>query len=82
MPAIIDPSPYYTSLGRGNETEYIHTTPDGVLDKFPLFYDNYFVPRGYAVILADAIGTGFSTRLPAARRPGRRRRASRPSSTG
>jgi X-Pro dipeptidyl-peptidase len=61
VPAIIDPSPYYTSLGRGNETEYIHTTADGVLDKFPLFYDNYFVPRGYAFIAADALGTGFST---------------------
>src|ERR1700753_3735142 len=43
VPAIIDPSPYYTSLGRGNETQYIHTTPSGNLDKFPLFYDNFFV---------------------------------------
>jgi X-Pro dipeptidyl-peptidase len=70
VPAIIDPSPYYTSLGRGNETEYIHTTPDGVLDKFPLFYDNYFVPRGYAFIAADAIGTGFSTGCPLHGGPG------------
>src|SRR6187455_1336923 len=38
VPAIIDPSPDYTSVGRGNEGEFIHTTPDGVLDKFPLFY--------------------------------------------
>src|SRR5690242_5350277 len=64
VPAIIDDSPYYTSLGRGNETQYIHTTAAGVLDKFPLFYDNFFVPRGYAVILADALGTGFSTGCP------------------
>ena len=77
VPAIIDPSPYYTSLGRGNETQYIHTTPAGNLDQFPLFYDNFFVPRGYAVILADAVGTAFSTGLPAARRAGRPRRASR-----
>ena len=26
VPAIVDPSPYFTSLGRGNETQYIHTT--------------------------------------------------------
>src|SRR4051812_6296588 len=38
VPAIIDPSPYYTSIGRGNEGEFIHTTPDGTLDKFPLYY--------------------------------------------
>ena len=64
VPAIIDDCPYYTSVGRGNETQYIHTTADGVLDKFPLFYDNYFVPRGYAVILAHANGTAFSTGCP------------------
>src|SRR5689334_2427332 len=61
VPAIIDDSPYYTSVGRGNETQFIHTTADGTLDKFPLFLDNYFVPRGYAVILAHAVGTAFST---------------------
>jgi X-Pro dipeptidyl-peptidase len=64
VPAIIDDSPYYTSLGRGNETQYIHTTANGNLDFYPLFYDNYFVPRGYAVILADALGTAFSTGCP------------------
>lgn len=70
VPAIIDPSPYYTSLGRGNESQFIHTTADGTLDLFPLFYDNYFVPRGYAVILADAIGTAFSTGCPLHGGPG------------
>jgi len=70
VPAIIDPSPYYTSLGRGNESEFIHTTPDGVLDKFPLYYDNFFVPRGYAFIAADAIGTAFSTGCPLHGGPG------------
>src|ERR1700755_180441 len=64
VPAIIDDSPYYTSVGRGNETQFIHTTAAGVLDKFPLFYDNYFVPRGYAYIAAQAIGTAFSTGCP------------------
>jgi X-Pro dipeptidyl-peptidase len=64
VPAIIDDSPYYTSVGRGNETQYIHTTAAGVLDKFPLFVDNFFVPRGYAYIAAQAIGTAFSTGCP------------------
>jgi X-Pro dipeptidyl-peptidase len=70
VPAIIDDSPYYTSVGRGNETQFIHTTAAGVLDKFPLFYDNYFVPRGYAVILAEADGTAFSTGCPLHGGPG------------
>ena len=52
-PAIIDPSPYYTTLCRGNEGECIADVDgDGLNDRWPLFYDNYFVPRGYAVILA------------------------------
>ena len=70
MPAVIDPSPYYTSLGRGNESQRIHTTAAGVLDQFPLYYDNYFVPRGYAFIAADAVGTAFSTGCPLHGGPG------------
>jgi len=70
VPAIIDPSPYYTSLGRGNESEFIHTTPGGYLDRFPLFYDNFFVPRGYAFIAAQAVGTAFSTGCPLHGGPG------------
>ncbi len=34
---------------------------DGVNDRWPLFYDNYFVPRGYAYILAQMNGTGYTT---------------------
>jgi X-Pro dipeptidyl-peptidase len=70
VPAIIDPSPYYTSLGRGNESQFIHTTAAGVLDLFPLYYDNFFVPRGYAYIAADAVGTAFSTGCPLHGGPG------------
>jgi X-Pro dipeptidyl-peptidase len=33
---------------------------DGI-DFFPLYYDNYFVPRGYAVALLDVAGTRGST---------------------
>jgi X-Pro dipeptidyl-peptidase len=65
VPAIIDASPYYTTLGRGNESEEKEdTNGDGVLDRWPLFYDNYFVPRGYAVILLDMVGTASSTGCP------------------
>lgn len=65
VPAIIDPSPYYTTLGRGNEGERIADLDgDGINDVWPTFYDNYFVPRGYAVILAHMNGTGLSTGCP------------------
>jgi X-Pro dipeptidyl-peptidase len=70
VPAIIDTSPYYTSLGRGNESEFLHSTAAGYADKFPLFYDNYFVPRGYAFIAAQAVGTAWSTGCPLHGGPG------------
>src|ERR1044071_9701959 len=61
MPAIIDPSPYYTSLCRGNETQCMADWDnDGVNDRWPLFYDNYFLPRGYAYILAQMNGTAYT----------------------
>src|SRR3954451_15645828 len=62
MPAIIDPSPYYTTVCRGNETQCMADWDgDGVNDRWPLFYDNYFVPRGYAYILGQMNGTGYTT---------------------
>jgi X-Pro dipeptidyl-peptidase len=62
VPVIIDASPYYTTVGRGNEAELIADLDgDGINDKWPLFYDNYFVPRGYAMVLLDVDGTGNST---------------------
>ncbi|PZF86229.1 Xaa-Pro dipeptidyl-peptidase [Jiangella anatolica] len=65
VPVIMDPSPYYSTLGRGNESELkVDVDGDGLLDRWPLFYDNYFVPRGYAVILMDMIGTNNSTGCP------------------
>ena len=33
---------------------------DSVNDRWPLFYDNYFVPRGYAYVLAQMNGTGYT----------------------
>jgi len=71
VPAIIDTSPYYTTLGRGNESQLIGDVDgDGLNDKWPLFYDNYFVPRGYAMILAQMDGTGNSTGCPMHGGPG------------
>ena len=58
VPAIYEQSPYYQLLGRGNESEIKHEEDgDYVPEFFPLFYDNYFVPRGYAVIHQDMPGT-------------------------
>src|SRR4051812_24846603 len=61
MPAIIDPSPYYTTVCRGNESQCMADwNNDGVNDRWPLFYDNYFLPRGYAYVLAQMNGTGYT----------------------
>jgi X-Pro dipeptidyl-peptidase len=58
VPVIYEMSPYYQATGRGNESE-VKTEEDGDFTPgfFPLFYDNYFVPRGYAVVLQDMRGT-------------------------
>ncbi len=58
VPVIYEQSPYYQDSGRGNERE-IKPSEDGDFTPvfFPLYYDNYFVPRGYAVILQDMPGT-------------------------
>ncbi|MFD3330327.1 CocE/NonD family hydrolase [Streptomyces sp. NPDC058701] len=61
VPVIMDASPYYYNLGRGNQSQVKRDLDvDGVVDSFPLFYDNYFVTRGYAVALVDSSGTGRS----------------------
>ena len=57
----MDASPYYQCCGRGNESEKKVYAADGTVTKFPLYYDNYFVPRGYAFIAADLAGTSRST---------------------
>jgi len=61
VPVVMDASPYYTSVGRGNESEFKSFDAEGNLIKFPLFYDNYFVPRGYAYVAPDIAGTSRST---------------------
>jgi X-Pro dipeptidyl-peptidase len=64
VPAIIDESPYYDNLGRGNEGERKQYDAAGNPVKFPLFYDNFFVPRGYAVLNVDMDGTTRSDGCP------------------
>ncbi|MER5647946.1 Xaa-Pro dipeptidyl-peptidase [Streptosporangium sp. NPDC002524] len=64
VPVIIDESPYYDNSGRGNESERKVYDAAGNVTKFPLYYDNYFVPRGYAVLNVDMIGTTRSDGCP------------------
>ncbi|WP_299056212.1 CocE/NonD family hydrolase [uncultured Nocardioides sp.] len=61
VPVIMDASPYYLSIGRGNEAEKKTYDEDGNPALTPLFYDNYFVPRGYAFVAVDLAGTARST---------------------
>src|SRR5262245_21056642 len=61
IPVIMDASPYYSCCGRGNESEKKTYDDAGVIRKMPLYYDNYFVPRGYAMVGVDIVGTGRST---------------------
>jgi X-Pro dipeptidyl-peptidase len=61
VPIVMDASPYYLSLGRGNESELKKYDAAGNPTKFPLYYDNYFVPRGYAFVAVDMAGTARST---------------------
>jgi X-Pro dipeptidyl-peptidase len=64
VPVIMDDSPYYSTLGRGNESEKKAYDANGLVTKWPLFLDNFFVPRGYAVVLVDMTGTDKSTGCP------------------
>ena len=64
VPVIMDESPYYDNAGRGNESERKTYTATGDPLKFPLFYDNYFVPRGYAFLAVDMLGTTKSDGCP------------------
>lgn len=60
IPVIMDASPYYACCGRGNEGQRKTYDADGNPVQFPLFYDNYFVPRGYAFAAVDLAGTSRS----------------------
>ncbi|MFD7894802.1 Xaa-Pro dipeptidyl-peptidase [Streptomyces sp. NPDC059743] len=60
VPVIMDASPYYSCCGRGNESQRKTYDADGRPVGFPLYYDNYFVPRGYAFVAVDLTGTSRS----------------------
>ncbi|MEU4883836.1 Xaa-Pro dipeptidyl-peptidase [Streptomyces althioticus] len=60
VPVIMDASPYYSCCGRGNESQTKTYDGHGDIVRMPLFYDNYFVPRGYAVVGVDLAGTSRS----------------------
>ena len=61
VPVIMDASPYYLCCGRGNESETKTYDADGNPLKMPLFYDNFFEPRGYAMLEVDMAGTARSS---------------------
>ncbi|MFF3906851.1 Xaa-Pro dipeptidyl-peptidase [Streptomyces sp. NPDC001848] len=60
VPVIMDASPYYSCCGRGNESQKKTYDASGHVVQMPLFYDNYFVPRGYAFVGVDLAGTNRS----------------------
>ncbi|MFF8958459.1 Xaa-Pro dipeptidyl-peptidase [Streptomyces sp. NPDC014894] len=60
IPVIMDASPYYACCGRGNESQRKTYDAQGDPVQFPLHYDNYFVPRGYAFVAVDLAGTNRS----------------------
>ncbi|GAA3612226.1 Xaa-Pro dipeptidyl-peptidase [Nonomuraea rosea] len=64
VPVIMHQSPYFGEPGVGFEVEKKKYGADGNLTKFPMFYDNYFVPRGYAFVSVDMIGTRLSDGCP------------------
>ncbi|MEW2258057.1 Xaa-Pro dipeptidyl-peptidase [Streptomyces sp. NPDC047869] len=60
VPVVMDASPYYSCCGRGNESQLKTYDAQGRVVQMPLFYDNYFVPRGYAFVGVDLTGTNRS----------------------
>jgi X-Pro dipeptidyl-peptidase len=76
VPVIFQPSPYYAGLNdianhddidrdappaRGFSAASARSAEDII---FAGYLDNYFVPRGYAVVFADSLGTGGSDGCP------------------
>ncbi|WP_336203736.1 CocE/NonD family hydrolase [Nonomuraea sp. LPB2021202275-12-8] len=64
VPVIMQESPYYDDPGVGYEIEKKTYDADGNVTKFPMYFDNYFVPRGYAFVSVDMIGTRLSDGCP------------------
>lgn len=76
VPVIFQPSPYYAGLNDvANHDDIDRDDPTGSAAGMPAarsaesiifagYLDNYFVPRGYAVVFADSLGTGGSEGCP------------------
>ncbi|WP_026410936.1 Xaa-Pro dipeptidyl-peptidase [Actinomadura oligospora] len=73
VPTIMEPSPYWAGiLDVPNHPVDIGGTSSlaatrfqrNLAEVFPGYYDNYFLPRGYAVADLDSVGTGGSTGCP------------------
>lgn len=65
VPVIMHETPYHDDPGVGYELDHKTYDANGNVTKFPLAYDNYFVPRGYAWVSVDMIGTRLSEGCPA-----------------
>lgn len=73
VPTILEASPYWAGtndvpnhpvdIGDARARSLTSTKRD-LAEVFPGIYDNYFLPRGYAVANLDSIGTGESTGCP------------------
>ena len=72
VPTILIQSPYYHRSGRGYRSERkcpwstgpAFVTRPVTCEPIPEWYDEHFVPRGYAVVLQDQRGTGNSSGCP------------------
>ena len=74
VPVIFQPSPYYAGLNDvpnhddidrgGDATRRAAASRTAESIVFAGYLDNYFVPRGYAVVFADSLGSGGSTGCP------------------
>ncbi|GAA1718646.1 Xaa-Pro dipeptidyl-peptidase [Fodinicola feengrottensis] len=64
VPMIFEASPYWSCCARGSKKQVKEYGSDGNLTLMPAFYDNYFVPRGYAFGGLDLTGTNKSGGCP------------------
>jgi X-Pro dipeptidyl-peptidase len=73
VPVIFQPSPYYAGLNdipnhddvdRDGGVSALSAANRAETITFAGYLDNYFVPRGYAVIFADSLGSGGSDGCP------------------
>ncbi|WP_222854134.1 Xaa-Pro dipeptidyl-peptidase [Fodinicola acaciae] len=64
VPVIMEASPYWSCCARGSKKQVKQYAADGTVNLFPAFYDNYFVPRGYAWAALDLTGTTKSQGCP------------------